>query len=56
MIDRIMAVIGLLTLGAFLIVVPIFVPHADLIAITIGCALLATYDTWRHLIGKKSEH
>ncbi len=53
MTDRIMAIIGLLMLGAFLIVVPIFVPHFDLIAITVGCALLATYDMWRHLVTKR---
>ncbi len=52
MIDRVMSIIGLLMLGAFLIVVPIFVPHLDLIAITLACGLLATYDMWRHLVSK----
>lgn len=52
MTDRIMAIIGLLMLGAFLIVVPIFVPHPDLIAITIGAAALAGYDIWRHIVAK----
>lgn len=52
MIDRTMAIVGLLMLGAFLVVVPIFVPHVDLIAITIICGALATYDMWRHLVMK----
>ena len=52
MTDKIMAMIGLLMLGAFLIVVPIFVPHLDLIAITIGAGLLASYDIWRHISAK----
>jgi sterol desaturase/sphingolipid hydroxylase (fatty acid hydroxylase superfamily) len=54
MIDRIMALIGLLMLGAFLVVVPIFVPHLDLIAVIVGCGILATYDMWRHVVGKHS--
>mgnify|MGYP007101483072 FL=1 len=47
MMDRVMAVTGLLMLFAFLSVVPIFVPHIDLIIVVAGCALLASYDVWR---------
>ncbi len=54
MIDRVMAIIGLLVLFAFLIVVPIMVPHLDLIMVISACAALATYDVWRHLVGKHS--
>ncbi|MDR9412994.1 MAG: hypothetical protein RI552_00005 [Spiribacter sp.] len=54
MTDRIMAVIGLLMLGAFLIVVPLFVPHIDLMIVIGGCAALATYDTWRHIALKRN--
>jgi len=55
MTDRVMAIIGLLMLGAFLIVVPLFVPHISLIIVVSGCAALATFDVWRHLTGRKSE-
>lgn len=54
MTDRVMAVIALLMFGAFLVVVPLFVPHVDLMVVIGGCAALATYDTWRHLAGKRS--
>ncbi|MBS3785772.1 MAG: hypothetical protein KGY57_03075 [Gammaproteobacteria bacterium] len=54
MTDRVMAIIGLLMLFAFLIVVPLLVPHIDLMIVIGACAILATYDVWRHLAGKKS--
>ena len=54
MTDRVMAIIGLLMLFAFLIVVPLLVPHIDLMIVIGACAALATYDVWRHLAGKKS--
>lgn len=54
MIDRVMAVIGLMVLFAFLVVVPVMVPHLDLILVISACAALATYDVWRHLVGKQS--
>lgn len=54
MIDRVMAVVGLLMLFAFLLVVPLFVPHVDLMLVIAGCGALATYDVWRHIAGKKS--
>ncbi|WP_159299411.1 MULTISPECIES: hypothetical protein [Spiribacter] len=53
MMDRVMAVIALLMLGAFLLVVPLFVPHIDLMIAMTGCAVLATYDMWRHLALKR---
>ena len=49
MMDRLMAITGLLMLFAFLAVVPIFVPHVDLIIVVTGCALLAGYDIWRSI-------
>ncbi len=53
MIDRIMAIVGLLMLLAFISVIPIFVPHPDLIVVTLGCAALAGYDVWRSVIVKR---
>jgi hypothetical protein len=49
MMDRVMAIASLLMLFAFLAVVPIFVPHVDLIIVVVGCAVLATYDVWRSI-------
>lgn len=52
--ERILAGIALLGLFLFLIVVPLFVPHVDLIIFTIGCIALAGYDFWRTLFGPGS--
>lgn len=49
--ERILAGVALLTLVLFLIVVPLFVPHVDLILFTLGCVALAAYDFWRTLFG-----
>lgn len=51
MTDKILAGVALLGLIAFLITVPIFVPHPDLIIFTLGCVLLAAFDFWRELFG-----
>ena len=53
MMDRVMAIIGLLMLFAFLSVVPIFVPHIELIIVVTGCGLLAGYDVWRNLASQR---
>ncbi|UEX79496.1 hypothetical protein [Sediminicurvatus halobius] len=47
--EYILAGLALLGLILFLIVVPLFVPHVDLILFTIGCVALAAYDFWRTL-------
>ena len=53
MIDRVMAIVGLLMLIAFVVVIPINVPHMDLIILVAGCVALAGYDTWRHVSAKR---
>ena len=53
MTDKVLAVIALLGLIAFAMVIPIFVPEPDLIILTVGCVLLATYDFWRELFTEK---
>ncbi|MGM0702908.1 hypothetical protein [Halomonas faecis] len=53
MTDKILAVVALCGLIAFLITVPIFVPHIDLILFTLGCVLLAVYDFWNELASRR---
>ena len=55
MTDKILAIFALLGLVAFAIVIPIFVPEPDLIILTVGCVLLATYDFWRELFTDKGD-
>ena len=47
MIDKIMAILGLASLIAFLAVVAWFVPDIDLIVVIVVVSLLAIYDFWR---------
>jgi membrane protein implicated in regulation of membrane protease activity len=47
MADKIMAVLGLATLIAFLGVVVVFVPDLDLIVVVLVVSALAIYDFWR---------
>ena len=47
MTDRIMALLALATMIAFLVVVAAFVPDIDLIIVIAFVSLLATYDFWR---------
>jgi hypothetical protein len=49
MLDRILALLALIGLGLFVATVPIFVPDADLIILSVGCMLLAGYDFWSQL-------
>lgn len=51
--DRFLAIASLLALIAFLSVVPLFVPHVDLILFTVGCVALAAFDFWRELFHKR---
>jgi hypothetical protein len=51
MTDKIMAILALATMIAFLSTVAIFVPHLDLIAVIALVSLLAIYDFWRSLRG-----
>lgn len=51
--DRVLAIASLLALIAFLSVVPLFVPHVDLIIFALGCVALAGYDFWRELFRKR---
>ena len=53
MIEKVLAIVALLGLIAFAIVVPIFVPEPDLIILTVGTIVLATYDFWRELFTGK---
>lgn len=53
MTDKILAIVALLGLIAFLVTVPIFVPHIDLIIFTVGCVVLAGFDFWRELFRRK---
>lgn len=53
MTDRILAIAALLMLIAFLLVVPLFVPHVDLIIFTVGCVALAGFDFWRELFRRQ---
>ena len=47
MTDKIMAILGLATLVAFLGTVVVFVPDVDLIVVVVFVSLLAAYDFWR---------
>jgi hypothetical protein len=47
--DRIMALVGLAALVAFLLPLVLFVPHLDLIFFVCVCVLLAGYDFWTEL-------
>lgn len=47
--DRIMALVGLAALIAFLLPLVLFVPHVDLIFFVAVCVLLAAYDFWTEL-------
>lgn len=49
MTDRLIAILALLGLAAFVATVPIFVPHADLIILAVACVALAAFDFWREL-------
>lgn len=51
--NRIIAALALITLGLFIAVVPIFVPDTDLIVLAVFCFLLAVYDFWSDLFGKR---
>lgn len=53
MTDKILAIAALIGLIAFLVTVPIFVPHVDLIIFTVGCVVLACFDFWRELFRRK---
>lgn len=53
MTDKILAIVALLGLIAFLIVVPLFVPHIDLIMFTVACVVLGAFDFWRELFSRK---
>ena len=53
MIDRIMAIIAVCLLIAFAAVIPIKVPHLDLIALVTGIVALVLYDVWRQLALKR---
>ena len=56
MADKIMAVIALVTMVAFLGVVAVFVPDTDLIVVIAFVSTLAIYDFWRSLRGKRNNH
>jgi len=49
MTDKIMAILGLATMIAFLGTVVVFVPEIDLIVVVAFVSALAIYDFWRTL-------
>lgn len=49
MTDKILAILALMALAAFVATVPIFVPDADLIIFATLCIVLAAFDFWREL-------
>ena len=55
MLDRVLALLALLALTAFVAAVPIFVPHADLIILAVGCIVLASYDFWSQLFRRRGD-
>jgi hypothetical protein len=52
MTDKIMAIVALATMIAFLAVVAWFVPDIDLVIVITFVSLLAVYDFWQSLRGK----
>lgn len=55
MINRMTALLALVTFVLFVAVVPFFVPETDLILLAIGTFLLAGYDFWRELFSKREQ-
>ncbi|MCB1829082.1 MAG: hypothetical protein H6964_00215 [Chromatiaceae bacterium] len=53
MTDRIMALLALATMIAFLVVVAAFVPDIDLIIVIILVSAMAIYDFWQTLRAKR---
>lgn len=53
--DRVLAVLALLCMAAFVATVPIFVPDIDLIVVAAGGLLLATYDFWSQLFRRRKD-
>lgn len=51
MTDKILAILALMALTAFVSTVPIFVPDIDLIIFAVLCVALAAFDFWRELFG-----
>lgn len=49
MTDRVLAILALIALAAFVSTVPIFVPDIDLIIFAVVCVALAAFDFWREL-------
>lgn len=55
MTDKIMAILALATMIAFLATVAIFVPDIDLIVVIAFVSLLAIYDFWSSLRAKRDK-
>ena len=53
MTDKIMALLGLATMIASLVVVAAFVPDIDLIVVIILVSVMAIYDFWQSLRSKR---
>lgn len=53
MVDRAMAAVAFILFLGFVSVIPIKVPHLDLIILVLGCVALAGYDTYRQLLMKR---
>jgi len=55
MTDKIMAILALAIMIAFLGVVVVFVPDLDLLIVVIFVSLLAIYDFWQSLSSKRKK-
>ena len=53
MLDKVMAAFALLGFGVFVAVMAWFVQEPDLITVIVVCVLMAVYDFYRQLFGKK---
>lgn len=56
MTDKIMAVVALATMIAFLATVAVFVPDIDLILVIAFVSCLAIYDFWRNFRSGKNDN
>ena len=54
--DKLMAVLSLATMIAFLGVLVLFVPELDLIVVVLVVSAMAIYDFWRSFRDRRDEH
>lgn len=56
MTDKILAILALATMIAFLGVVVLFVPDLDLLVVVLFVSVLAIYDFWRTFRDRRNNH